>query len=271
MGKKEGRCRFLFWKRFFAVGRNIKLFALCALMALTILMAVALPWSMQLVPDQSKHKGPEQKSVNSDKCRWRPEPLQGICDIVKPTEASAVYHNAVDCEAACCEDQSCYSFQYRAKEGCMWGVGDARLGAEKDGPAAWCEPRAPAQWKGQWIKSKDDGVPVLPNACDDDGWNPNELSGQCFGLGSRRQSVKDHSPESFCDACCADTDCRIWQWTAGAGCFYHTTGFGCKEANPLDFEPFIGKRKVQPGRNYSPYAYSEDFADMAGFENVERT
>jgi hypothetical protein len=203
-------------------------------------------------------------SSGSSKCRWRPEPLQGKCDSIRPTPDSQAYTTAGDCEAACCEAEACLAFQYRAKEGCMWGHVDVRLGAEKDGPTAWCEPRAPAKWHGQWVKSQDgDGAPV-PRACDGAGWNPDELTGQCFGLGSRRP-ILDHTPEACRDACCTDPDgCRIWQWTVGAGCFYHTTGFSCQEANPLDLEPFVGKRKVQMDRSYTPHAYSEDFADMAG-------
>ena len=90
------------------------------------------------------------------------------------------YDNAIDCENACCETESCVSFQFREKEGCQWG-GDTRLGAEKDGVPAWCEPRAPAPWKGQWIKKHEEKI---DGACDDKKWNPKELSGQCFGLGT---------------------------------------------------------------------------------------
>jgi hypothetical protein len=205
-------------------------------------------------------------STSSSKCHWTPEPLQGKCDSIRPTTQSQQYATAVECEVGCCETEPCIAYQYRSKEGCIWGLADMRLGNEKDGPSAWCEPRAPAMWVGQWIKSNDDvGVSVVPNACEDSGWNPNELNGQCFGLGSRRTSedVASHTAEACRDACCADSNCKIWQWRIDAGCFYAASGFSCMESNPQDFEPFIGKRKVQPNRSYQPYAYSGDFADMA--------
>ena len=163
----------------------------------------------------------------------------------------------------CCENDKCITFQYRTKEGCLWG-GDVRLGAEKDGVPAWCEPRPPAKWHGQWIKDRKNGESVR-NACNS-GWNAKELGGQCFGLGSRKE-IEENTPEACRDACCSAEDCSIWQWRSDAGCFYHRSGHGCQEANPLDFEKFVGKRKVMEGRTYKPYAYSHDFADMAGIEN----
>lgn len=142
--------------------------------------------------------------------------------------------------------------------------GDTRLGAEKDGVGAWCEPRAPSKWNGQRIK--EDGT-LVAGACVDgaNGWNPDELQGQCFGLGSSK-SISSNTAVQCKDACCADAECAVWQWREDAGCFYNKGAHGCQEANPLDFEPFIGKRKVVEGRSYTPYAYSKDFEDMAGIE-----
>lgn len=229
-------------------------------------MSIVLLFS---VLQQQQQQTNNAASTANSKCHWRPEPLQGKCDAVGDTPAGQQYKTAMECEMGCCESESCIAYQYRAKEGCKWGFGDVRLGNEKDGPSAWCEPRAPAKWNGQWIKSKDgDATPVVPGACNDAGWNPNELNGQCFGLGTRRVSVQDNTAQACRDACCADSECRIWQWTIGAGCFYGPNGFNCQESTPSDFEPFVGKRKVQSGRSYTPNAYSGDFADMAGPEKV---
>jgi hypothetical protein len=206
----------------------------------------------------------ESKSVietdNHSRCNWRPEPLQGSCDVTKSTDESRVHTSAQACENACCETNSCISFQFRAKDGCLWG-GDTRLGGEKDGPTSWCEPRLPAMWHGQWVKSKGKGDSV-PGSCTNEGWHPNELTGQCFGLGSRK-AISNNTPEACRDACCENKDCYVWQWRSDAGCFFNNDVFNCQEATPQDFEPFFGKRKVQGGRNYSPHAYSGDFADMA--------
>eukprot|EP01083_Nonionella_stella_P079385 217782_1 len=194
--------------------------------------------------------------IEGNNCTWHPLPLLGVCDVTKSTQESAMYDNAMDCENACCDSDSCISFQYRSKEGCMWG-GDTRLGAEKDGVSAWCEPRAPAAWHGQWIKK--DGI-LVDGTCDD-GWNANELQGQCFGLGSKK-ATDSNTAQSCRDSCCAPSDCAIWQWRVDAGCFYGTNAHGCQEANALDLEAFIGKRKLVKQRSYTPFAYSHDFADM---------
>ena len=191
----------------------------------------------------------------------------GICDRTKSTTTSQQHHTAKDCEVACCNDPNCIAFQYRTKDGCLFSDEDTRLGGEKDGPSGWCDPRAPAMWKGQWIKPKhkrgeEQQPEQFPGACSDSGWKPNELSGQCFGLGSSHK-IPTNTAEACRDSCCQDTNCRIWQWRADAGCFYFKNGFNCQEANPLDFEPFVGKRKVQEGRSYTPKAYSGDFSDMA--------
>ena len=199
-----------------------------------------------------------QEDIATNNCNWHPLPLLGYCDVTKTTEESGKYNNAIDCENACCESDSCISFQFRSKEGCQFG-GDTRLGAEKDGVPAWCEPRAPAVWKGQWIKLE--GADII-GACNDQGWNPQELPGQCFGLGSS-QNTENNTPESCRDGCCNKDDCSVWQWREDAGCFYNKNAHGCKDANPEDFKPFIGKRKITEGRTYTPYAYSKDFADMA--------
>jgi len=201
------------------------------------------------------------KAEATNACDWRPEPLLGQCDTTKSTEESKQFSSAIDCENGCCASTDCVSFQFRAKEGCQFG-GDARLGAEKDGVPAWCEPRPPQPWQGQRIRS--DGA-LVEGACMDSQWKPSELRGQCFGLGSRRDIVTE-SAQACRDACCAQSDCGIWQYRPDAGCFWNKGGHNCQDASPQDFEVFVGKRKVMAGRTYSPYAYSKDFADMAGSE-----
>lgn len=205
------------------------------------------------------------KSPKYSDCVWKPEPLHGPCDVTKSTEASRAHLTAEDCEKACCESKHCVTFQFRARDGCLWG-GDTRLGGEKDGPSAWCEPRPPAAWHGQWIKVKGKGD-AIPGACTNEGWDPKELNGQCFGLGSKK-TTSSNIPEACRDACCANENCFVWQWRSDAGCFFNDNAFNCQEANPQDFAPFVGKRKVQEGRSYSPPAYSGDFANMA--ESVRR-
>lgn len=201
-------------------------------------------------------------------CEWRPEPLLGNCDGISANEEIRQAHpTAVACEEGCCAQEGCFAFQFRALEGCMFGMKDSRLGAEKDGPTSWCEPRAPATWKGQWVRTREGGEAV-EGACSTDQQqaNFNELSGQCFGLGPKRQT-DSNTPEACQEACCATDDCKIWQWRRDAGCFFHNGAHFCKEVEtPGALEPFYGKRKVVQGRRYEPYAYSSDFADLAGTE-----
>jgi hypothetical protein len=243
-----------------------------AVVVVTLSMMVLVSLGIRIM-SMSNKADEQQLSNNSDiasksvldtdkhsQCIWKPEPLQGLCDVTQSTEESRLHTNARNCEKACCEANTCVSFQFRDKDGCLWG-GDARLGGEKDGPTAWCEPRPPAMWHGQWVKLKGTGDAVS-GSCSNEGWNPNELSGQCFGLGSKK-ATSNNTPEDCRDACCENKDCYVWQWRTDAGCFFNDNAFNCQEANPQDFEPFYGKRKVQEGRTYSPYAYSGDFADMA--------
>lgn len=224
------------------------------------LVAALFVWIVFNLASYATTRSESGTFTSISKCQWKSEPLQGTCDGTKSTEESRVHLTAQACEEACCSDETCVSFQFRAKEGCLWG-GDTRLGGEKDGPSAWCEPRPPAMWHGQWIKTKgtDDAV---PGACTNDGWKPKELDGQCFGLGSRR-TIPNNIPEACRDACCTNENCRIWQWRSDAGCFFNNEAFNCQESKPHDFEPFFGKRKFLHERSYTPYAYSGDFADMA--------
>lgn len=224
------------------------------------LVSAIFVWTFFSLDSNAASRSGSGASTSISKCQWKPEPLRGSCDGIKSTEESRVHLTVVACEMACCAVETCVTFQFRAKEGCLWG-GDTRLGGEKDGPSAWCEPRTPAMWHGQWIKTKGTDTAVL-GACLNEGWKPKELDGQCFGLGSRR-TIPGNTPEACRDACCINRDCRIWQWRLDAGCFFSNDAFNCQEANPQDFEPFFGKRKILHERSYTPHAYSGDFADMA--------
>ena len=81
-----------------------------------------------------------------------------------------------------------------------------------------------------------------------------------------KKTIDPYIPESCRTACCEDKNCAIWQFREDAGCFFGKHGHGCASTTPEDFEKFIGKRKVVEGREYAPYAYSKDFADLAGTE-----
>lgn len=134
------------------------------------------------------------------------------------------------------------TWQWRADTGCMHG-GDVRIGMEKDGVSAWCEVRPPAMWTGQHVGKREE-------RCRDDGWYADELQGQCFGLGDKRQVAVD-TAAGCRDACCADPKgCGVWQWRPNVGCFYNDGGLGrCDKPETV---PFQGRRKNMPGRAYTP-------------------
>jgi hypothetical protein len=259
------------------------LFFMGGLSTMIIIALIVWKRSLSLSSPDDEHEGNTQQLRQSDakleflqkhstksksKCNWKPEPLMGTCDVTEPTETSQKYKTAASCEHACCESESCITFQFRPKEGCLHG-GDTRLGAEKDGPGEWCEPRPPAMWHGQRLTRKQINV---PGACDDATWDPTELRGQCFGLGSKRHT-EENTAEACRNLCCSENNkdadatelgCGSWQWREDAGCFYSTEEAGsCQPADPEAFEMFVGKRKAVEGRTYAPYAYSDDFADMA--------
>ena len=203
---------------------------------------------------------------------WKPdENLVGACPgALKPVPD---IFNPSDCAISCCEKgPDCIFWQFRRDVGCTHSAGDARLGMEKDGPATWCSDKPPVRWKGQYLLKRDKGV-VIENrrdqACSTETWDPEEQPGQCFGLGDVRQGAPSASALACREACCAsgmgDTPdntegsakekseiCGAWQWEEKLGCFYGQRMFSCaKSDDPVVFEPFVGRRKVQAGRTYA--------------------
>eukprot|EP00040_Diaphanoeca_grandis_P012054 m.61498 g.61498 ORF g.61498 m.61498 type:complete len:274 (-) comp22995_c0_seq2:270-1091(-) len=197
---------------------------------------------------QVVHNKPDTNS--QPMCHWRPETIAGSCvGGTSATKISRQMKTAAECEEACCKlptegENRCVLWQFRKSSGCLHG-GDSRIGLEKDGIPAWCEPNPPAEWHGQKVQNRD--VDLRATACGKD-WNPKELQGQCFGLGARRK-LKEESAAACRDACCADKLCQTWQWREDVGCYYGGGVGRCD--NPAD-GPFEGRRKFMPNRTYSP-------------------
>jgi len=197
------------------------------------------------------------------KCDWEPTPLVGPCPGVfdKPPPLGEISEakTAEACEAACCRSAKCVSWQFRNV--CEHG-GDTRVGFEGDGPGAWCEKDPPKRWKGQKVSKETQGaVAQLQGmvdhaetreglgACADATWNPDELQGQCFGLGAPQKNVA--SAAACRDRCCSLSHCAAWQWRDDKGCF----AGALSHCAPLDIRgPFTGRRKRLPGRTYWPPA-----------------
>ena len=205
------------------------------------------------------------------KCGWKAnEVLIGPCpgSALAPVHAAsgAPYPSAEACAAACCALATCRSWQYRSDAGCQHG-GDVRLGMEKDGVTAWCEPSPPHPWVGERLLERAAGAIVVDRraaACGAAWTSPEKpLRGQCFGLGAQRNaggertdhawSRASHSAELCRQACCNGRKgaCETWQWRADKGCFFGGPA-SCREVNSgVEFLPFAGRRKVTPGRTYT--------------------
>ena len=142
------------------------------------------------------------------------------------------------------------------------------LGMEKDGVSDWCEPRKPAAWQGQHTRDARGNGNKVPGACSDgEGWKPDELQGQCLNLGSPQKGITN--AKACRDGCCEMDSgkkhyCGTWQFRDDAGCFYSWGSQICLSFDPsTDLEVYYRKRKIQPGRTYSPPAYSGSFQDLA--------
>ena len=203
-------------------------------------------------------------------CEWKPEaelvgPCAGGMRAVSSKGASA---SAESCAAACCAAaDACGAWQWRADRGCSHAA-DVRLGNEKDGPGAWCEPTAPARFAGQ---ASDNFGADGAVECSDGGWQPAALYAQCFGLGDPRPAPAGASAAECRDACCAAArearspapassthssgkGCRTWQWRADKGCFFSGRVFCRPPASEAELLPFRGRRKVIASRTYTPPA-----------------
>lgn len=206
-------------------------------------------------------------------CQWKSEvELVGPCAGGMRSAASASANaSAESCAAACCDaGDACGAWQWRVDRGCLHAA-DVRLGNEKDGPAAWCEPTAPARWTGQ--ASDTFGVGGAAE-CSDGGWQPATLSAQCFGLGDPRPAPAGVSAAGCRDACCAAArearaadpaassthsgeGCRTWQYRADKGCFFSGRAFCKPPASDAELLPFRGRRKVIASRTYTPPAVQQ--------------
>lgn len=219
-------------------------------------------------------------AADDAKCGWKPSdllmgPCPGNALVPALVPASGAPHPSAEaCAAACCALRTCLSWQFRSDVGCLHG-GDVRLGMEKDGVTAWCEPSPPHPWIGERLLERSGDAIVVDRraaACAV-AWTEAEkpLRGQCFGLGPQRHSGDagtDHawsraseSADLCRRACCAHASdpgfrsgrgaCETWQWRADKGCFFGGPAT-CREVNSeIEFLPFAGRRKVTPGRTYT--------------------
>lgn len=235
------------------------------------LMAIFVLWKSAESPPalpSSSQKGyttsTSEKSsvaVNIPECIATPwktdEDLVGPCPgEMHPHEAAK---DIASCAEACCGIKECITWQFRRDTGCLHGP-DVRLGLEQDGPTAWCHDAPPARWQGQFLITVDenDNSIILKDqkteACSTDTWKPHEEEGQCFGLGAVRPPEASASAEACMAACCNDKEeppCHAWQWDKHLGCFYGPIMYGCtKTADPIVFEPMVGRRKNNPTRTY---------------------
>jgi len=172
----------------------------------------------------------EEKSISNDfvpedECTWRDDELVGRCHGLWRYKEGKI-SSAQECSALCCKKEDCQSWQFEKKKGCF--IGDiVRLGHERAPTGNWCEPVAPAPWKGKRVKSREGETCTF-----EDG---NEEF-QCYGLGVKQPAESEKECQELC---CQQTErCQLWQWRADKGCFTGKSG-NCDKDNDV----WIGKRK----------------------------
>lgn len=177
-------------------------------------------------------------TVNRSGCEWVNDELVGTCFGLRCGDNTA--KSAAECEAECCKrGEKCITWQYRKDIGCCLGP-KVRLGFERSRSPHWCEPTPPSPWTGRRIQSRK--RVRAGNACE---WGPDELGGQCFGLGAKRSP---DTVEGCRQACCGDVQCELWQWRDDKGCFYGRSNH-CELAKGDALRPYTGHRKpVDPER-----------------------
>jgi hypothetical protein len=63
------------------------------------------------------------EASSTEACSWRAEALVGSCvGGPRKTVQSGTLLSATRCQAACCEDEHCVSWQFRASTGCFHGT-----------------------------------------------------------------------------------------------------------------------------------------------------
>jgi hypothetical protein len=117
--------------------------------------------------------------------------------------------------------------------------GPVRLGLELAATSNWCEPTAPAPWRGHRVVGR--------GASGECTFGEDVLTFQCFGLGVERVKEKGNLDqrrlaEDECrELCCGDAECGIWQWREDKGCFIAKKEGHCE----TDELPYVGGRKRQ--------------------------
>lgn len=174
-------------------------------------------------------------------CRglWRPDNLVGRCFGLGPYSkfeelAGVKVATSQDCRSVCCNlGEKCVSWQFTSKKECKIG-GVVRLGFEATGTPDWCDPNPPVSWNGKrLVERKANGQCV---------WQDKVQTDQCFGLGDQRlNATRGALNTGACaKACCADSECEIWQEHPSRGCFFGRTT-QCPKS-----ETFEGQRKCIP-------------------------
>eukprot|EP01062_Namystynia_karyoxenos_P038923 TRINITY_DN28292_c0_g1_i1.p1 TRINITY_DN28292_c0_g1~~TRINITY_DN28292_c0_g1_i1.p1 ORF type:complete len:261 (+),score=52.69 TRINITY_DN28292_c0_g1_i1:71-784(+) len=171
-----------------------------------------------------------------DGCEWDDTELVGKC--VAGSKKSPGVTSAEQCRRRCCgAGLECVSWQYRSDTGCLL-MEDVRVGAKEHSArdtTGFCEDTAPAPWRGRVLLRRNSG-----KGCQ---WADKLLDGQCWGLGPVRKAGS--ASERACAAeCCADPECRLYQWRQDKGCFYTHKEPRCDQLNMV---PFAGGRRVIPG------------------------